>query len=282
MIRSIGVTTIALALWAAPVAAQETEAPADTTMVEEAAVAAEETAQAVEEAAEETADVAEEAAEDVADVAQEAGEATAEAAGEAIEEPVESHDWEFALSATDRAPGATAEVRVTEGDPENSFVLEVSGLPAVDDLDEENRDVNAYTVWIVPAKDRVPESTLAGVLNVAPETGQGTFEASTSLDTFGVIESATADGAPASIGGVPVLTGIPVSPEPATEPEPVAEAEAPAAEGETAAEPEAPAAETPGEESGTPPPAEEAPVEEAPAEEAPAPPAPETPGQTGR
>ncbi|HUP18563.1 MAG TPA: hypothetical protein VM778_01275 [Gemmatimonadota bacterium] len=247
MIRSIGVTTIALALWAAPVVAQDAEVIGDTTTVEE-------TEEAVEEATDETADVADE----TADVAEDAAD-VAEDAAETAEEPIETHDWEYALSATDRAPGARGEVRVTEGEPANTFVLEVSALPAVDELDEPNRDVNAYTVWIVPSKDRVPESTLGGVLNVDPETGQGTFNGTTSLDTFGVIVSATADGAPARIGGIPVLTGIPVSPEPA-------------------AEPEAPAAETPVEESEMPAPEMETPTEEPPAEDAGTPPTPEAPG----
>jgi hypothetical protein len=123
-----------------------------------------------------------------------------------------THDWEFALAATDRAPGATASVLVTEADGGSEFVVVASGLPVVDSLDQEGRDVNAYTVWVVPGKDRVAESELAGVLTMTPE-GSGRLEGRTPLETFGVIVTATPDGAPEKIGGVPVLTGIPVRPE---------------------------------------------------------------------
>lgn len=169
-----------------------------------------------------------------------------------------AHDWEFALQPTNNAPQAGGNVMVTEGDPENTFVLQVTALPLVDSLDQEGQDVGAYTVWIVPSKDKVPESTLAGVLTVAPE-GAGSFEGSTDLDSFGIIVTATADGAPAQISGVPVLTGIPVeapeeteveapavetpAAEPAPEADPAPEAE-PAPEADPAAEadpaPEAP------------------------------------------
>src|SRR5512134_4179202 len=79
-----------------------------------------------------------------------------------------AHDWEFALSATDKAPGATGSVMVVDAESGSDFVLVASGLPVVDSLDEENRDVNAYTVWVVPGKDKVAESRMAGVLTVSP------------------------------------------------------------------------------------------------------------------
>lgn len=120
-----------------------------------------------------------------------------------------AHDWEFALAPTEKAPGASATVMVVDGEPGSDFTVVVSGLPAVDELDAEDQDVNAYTVWIVPGKDKVNESELAGVLTVSPE-GTGRLEAETDLETFGVIVTATPDGAPTQISGVPVLTGIPV------------------------------------------------------------------------
>ena len=120
-----------------------------------------------------------------------------------------AHDWEFALAPTEKAPGASASVMVVDEEPGSNFTIVVTGLPAVDELDAENQDVNAYTVWIVPGKDKVNESELAGVLTVSPE-GDGRLEAQTDLETFGVIVTATPDGAPTQISGVPVLTGIPV------------------------------------------------------------------------
>lgn len=132
-------------------------------------------------------------------------------APETPDEVASTHDWEFVLQPNDKAPDATATVMVTEGDPTNTFVVEVSGLPSVDDLDEETRDVNAYTVWIAPSRDRVQESTLAGALSVDPE-GKAIFEGTTELDTFGILILATENGAPESLGGVPVLTGIPATP----------------------------------------------------------------------
>ncbi|HET6362781.1 MAG TPA: hypothetical protein VFH11_12105 [Gemmatimonadota bacterium] len=121
-----------------------------------------------------------------------------------------AHDWEFALAPTEKAPGASATVMVVDEEEGGSgFTIVATGLPAVDELDAENQDVNAYTVWIVPGKDKVNESELAGVLTVSPE-GTGRLEAETELETFGVIVTATPDGAPTQISGVPVLTGIPV------------------------------------------------------------------------
>lgn len=120
-----------------------------------------------------------------------------------------AHDWEFALAATEKAPGASATVMVDEAEDGSHFVLVANGLPVVDSLDEENRDVNAYTVWVVPSKEKVPESQLAGVLTVSPE-GAGRFEGETPLETFGIAITATPDGAPERITGIPVLTGIPV------------------------------------------------------------------------
>lgn len=207
---------------AAPLAAQEGEAAGDTI----APTVAEETV-AEETVAEETLDAG---ADETPDTEPEE---TPDAMAE--ETPDEAApDWVFALQPTDNVPEATGNVMVTEGDTENSFVVEVSALPLVDSLDAEGVDVNAYTVWIVPSKEKVKESTLAGVLTVAPE-GTGTFESSTALDSFGIIVTATPDGAPAQISGVPVLTGIPVA------------APADPAETETGvpAEEEAPAGETP-------------------------------------
>ena len=146
-----------------------------------------------------------------ADTTAAAPEAPAADAPAAPAAPVE-HDWEFTLAATDQAPRASASVMVTEADPGSDFVLVANGLPVVDSLDQEGRDVNAYTVWIVPSKDKVAESTLVGVLTVGPE-GSGRIEGETPLETFGVIVTATPDGAPERIGGVPVLTGIPVRQE---------------------------------------------------------------------
>jgi hypothetical protein len=123
-----------------------------------------------------------------------------------------AHDWEFALAPTEKAPGASATVMVVDGEQGSDFTIVATGLPAVDDLDAENQDVSTYTVWVVPGKDKVNESELAGVLTVSPE-GTGRLEAETSLETFGVIVTATADGAPTQISGVPVLTGIPVQPD---------------------------------------------------------------------
>src|SRR5688500_14506942 len=130
-------------------------------------------------------------------------------AAEAADAAQPAHDWEFALAPTEKAPGASATVMVVDGEPGSDFTLVVSGLPAVDELDAEDQDVSAYTVWIVPGKDKVNESELAGVLTVSPE-GTGRLEAQTDLETFGVIVTATPDGAPTQLSGVPVLTGIPV------------------------------------------------------------------------
>ncbi|HWC06213.1 MAG TPA: hypothetical protein VG799_03075 [Gemmatimonadota bacterium] len=143
-------------------------------------------------------------------------------------EVASTHDWEFSLQPNETAQDATAVVMVTEGDPENTFVVEVTGLPPVDELDTPERDVNAYTVWIAPSKEKVRESTLAGSLTVDAE-GSAKFEGSTALDAFGVLILATENGAPTELVGTPVLTGIPapeaaaepsVAPEPGVEPEP--------------------------------------------------------------
>lgn len=142
----------------------------------------------------------------------------------ATEAPVAEHDWEFTLAATDKAPGASASVMVTDGESGSAFLLVANGLPVVDSLDQEGRDVNAYTVWVVPGKDKVSESELVGVLTVTPE-GSGRLQAETPLETFGVIVTATPDGAPERIGGVPVLTGIPVRPEAPVDAEPAEVAE---------------------------------------------------------
>lgn len=141
--------------------------------------------------------------------------------GDAAAEAEAAHDWEFTLSATDKAPGASATVQVVDDEQGSDFVLVATGLPVIDSLDEENRDVNAYTVWVVPGKDKVAESELAGVLTISPD-GTGRLEAETSLETFGVIVAATPDAAPEKISGIPVLTGIPVQAE---SPEAVDEAE---------------------------------------------------------
>ncbi|MEJ2152850.1 MAG: hypothetical protein P8Y29_07860 [Gemmatimonadota bacterium] len=176
-------------------------------------------------------------------------------AAAAEEEVVSTHDWEFALQPTQHAPSGAGVVKVTEGDTGQALVVEVEGLPLIDELDQEDRDVNAYTVWIVPSKERVKESTLAGVVTVGPE-GTGAFESTTSLETFGIIVTATPDGAPEAISGVPVLTGIPVTSAPPAAPAEVeaapaddAAAEPPPAEDEAEPEPEAqePTDEAPGE-----------------------------------
>jgi hypothetical protein len=187
---------LALLAFAAPIAAQEETPPA-----------AEETPDTV---APETPDTVAEETPDTVEVAS-------------------THDWEFALQPNDATMEATATVLVTEGDPENTFVVEVAGLPPVDDLDTDTRDVNAYTVWIAPNKDQVQESALAGALSVDPE-GNATFEGTTDLDTFGILILATENGAPTALSGVPVLTGIPApeagaadeapQAEPGVEPEP--------------------------------------------------------------
>lgn len=153
--------------------------------------------------------------------AAEAPAADAAVEGAAAAEAEAAHDWEFTLSATDKAPGASATVQVVDIEQGSDFVLVATGLPVIDSLDEENQDVNAYTVWVVPGKDKVAESELAGVLTVSPD-GTGRLEAETSLETFGVIVAATPDAAPEKISGIPVLTGIPVQAE---SPEAVEEAE---------------------------------------------------------
>jgi hypothetical protein len=177
-------------------------------------------------------------------------EVAADAAPAAEEEVVSTHDWEFVLQPTQHAPSGAGVVKVTEGDAGQALVVEVEGLPLIDELDQEDRDVNAYTVWIVPSKERVKESTLAGVVTVGPE-GTGAFESTTSLETFGIIVTATPDGAPEAISGVPVLTGIPVTSAPPAAP----------AEGEAAPAEEA-AADTPPAE-GEPEPEAEEPTDEA-------------------
>lgn len=136
-------------------------------------------------------------------------------------EAASSHDWEFSLQPNENAADATAVVMVTEGDPENTFVVEITGLPPVDELDTPERDVNAYTVWVAPSKEKVRESTLAGSLSVDAE-GNAKFEGSTALDAFGLLILATENGAPTALVGTPVLTGIPAeaAAEPAVAPEP--------------------------------------------------------------
>lgn len=142
-----------------------------------------------------------------------------------LQEPVAettppAHDWEFALAPSERAPEASGTVMVVEGEPDNSFAVVVDGLPEIDLLDQPTRDVSAYTVWVVPSRDRVQEAQLAGTL-VVDEGGAGRFEGTTSLDSFGIIVLASAEGS-TELSGVPVLTGIPV-PRPAPAAEPVIE-----------------------------------------------------------
>lgn len=167
-----------------------------------------------------------------------------------------THDWEFSLTPTDKAPGGAGTVLVTEGEGDNGYAVVVRGLPQVDALDQEGRDVAEYAVWIVPSKDRVSEATRAGTMAVGAD-GSGRFDGRTALDTFGVIVIAQASGI-AVLSGVPVLTGIPVTQ--AAPPEEAAD--------ET---PDDVAPETPDEEEPETPdePAEETPAEEAPAEETP-------------
>jgi len=208
--KGILAATLVGLLVAVPVAAQEGDAAADTTG----------------------------AAEDDQTV-----EADAREAGGEGDAAVPAHDWEFALAPSGNAPEAGGVVMVVEEEDGSSFRVSVEGLPEVDSLDSENRDVNAYTVWVVPSRDRVSESTLAGVIDVGPE-GSGEFEGTTDLATFGVVVTATPDGAPERIGGVPVLTGIPVTSEPAE----AATAEPPAQEGEAQDEPDAAAGDETGSE----------------------------------
>lgn len=177
------------------------------------------------EMAADTTEPTEEQMDEVIDEAQEA----AEAAEEAADAPP-THDWEFALAPSSSAPDGAGMVQVTEEDDGSSFVVEVTGVRQVDSLDSEERDVNAYTVWVVPSRDRVAESTLAGVIDIDPE-GVGEFAGRTDLDTFGIVVTATPDGAPERIGGIPVLTGIPVTSEPTAEPAEGAEGEEPPAPG---------------------------------------------------
>jgi len=171
----------------------------------------------------------------------------------AEEEVVATHDWEFALQPTEHAPGGAGVVKVTEGEAGQALLVEVEGLPLIDEFDQEDRDVNAYTVWIVPSKERVKESTLAGVVTVGPE-GTGAFESTTALETFGIIVTATPDGAPEAISGVPILTGIPVTSAPPAAPvegeaSPAGDAapDGPPAEGEAEPEAEEPTDGAPGE-----------------------------------
>jgi hypothetical protein len=189
----------------------------------------------------------------------------ADAAPPAAEEPQATHDWEFALTAAEAAPGAGGTVLVTEGEGDNAFAVAVRGLPQVDALDQEGRDVAEYGVWIVPSKERVSEATRVGTLTVDAE-GTGRFEGSTALDTFGIIVLAQAAGA-TGLSGVAVLTGIPVTQ--------AAPAEEPADETPDDVAPETPddaAPETPDEPAAEPP--SEDPAPEPPAEE----PAPQAPG----
>jgi len=211
-----------------------------------------------------------------ADATPPAGDPAADAAPAADAPPeaaAPAHDWEFALSAGQAAPGAAGNVLVTEGEADNGYAVVVSGLPAVDSLDQEGRDVAAYTVWVVPSKDRVREATLAGPVTVGAD-GTGRFEGRTALDTFGILVMATPEGT-TSLSGVAVLTGIPVTQaEPAEEtPDPVAD-ETPddvAPETPDEAAPETPDQETPDEA------ADETPDEVAP--ETPDEAAPETPDE---
>jgi hypothetical protein len=123
--------------------------------------------------------------------------------------PQATHDWEFSLTATGRVTDVNGRVLVTEGEPANTFDVEVTGLPPVDTLDEEGRDLAAYTVWLVPSKERVRESSLAGTLDVAAD-GTGRLSGLTELDTFGIIVMASGEGV-TELSGVPILTGIPVT-----------------------------------------------------------------------
>lgn len=138
-------------------------------------------------------------------------------AGEPAAVPV--HDWEFALTPDERAPAATGTVRVTEGEEENLVVVDVRGVPALDSLDQAGIDVGAYTVWIVPSKERARESTLAGALTIGAD-GSGRLESSTPLATFGVFVLASPSAAPAALmPAVRILSGIPIVPEPPAEEE---------------------------------------------------------------
>src|SRR5687768_7385759 len=66
----------------------------------------------------------------------------ADPAAEQAEAPP-AHDWEFALAPTEKAPGASATVMVVDDEEGGSgFTVVATGLPAVDELDAENADVN--------------------------------------------------------------------------------------------------------------------------------------------
>ncbi len=232
---SIPFLVIAWLALAAPLAAQVTDAPADSVPSDTMAMEAPPPA----------------AADSVPPAAADSAPATA---------ATPSHDWEFALSAGERVPGASGTVQVTEGESDNAFAVIVQGLPPIDDLDEEGRDVAAYQVWVVPSKDRVAESTLAGTMTTSPGGG-GRFEGRTDLDTFGIIVMASVEGE-TRLSGIPILTGIPV-----TRVEPSVLEQAPAAEQAPAveAEPESEPAAEPGVQS------EELPAEPDPTPETPAP-----------
>jgi len=148
---------------------------------------------------------------------------TAEAAveGAPVAEAQPAHDWEFVLYSGDLAQ-SSGKVMVTEKDGKNDFVVVASGLPPVDSLDQDEMDVNVYTVWVVPGRDKVIESVLAGVLLVSPD-GSGRFEGSTDLENFGVAIAATTDGAPSQIARPIVLSGIPKEAETAEGAEEVVE-----------------------------------------------------------
>jgi len=148
-----------------------------------------------------------------------AAEVVAEGAPVAQAQP--EHDWEFVLYSGDLAQ-SSGKVMVTENDGKNDFVVVASGLPPVDSLDQDDMDVNAYTVWVVPSRDKVIESVLAGVLLVSPD-GSGHFEGSTDLENFGVAIAATPDGAPSQIVRPIVLSGIPKEAETAEGAEEVVE-----------------------------------------------------------
>jgi hypothetical protein len=259
MRRSFAFLPALLLLVAAPLAAQDPQTPVDTIAPAPAPPAPTDTA-APPPAPADAAPAAPAPAAPAADTAQAAP----------------GHDWEFSLNPASRAPGASGAVEVTSGDPQNSFVVAVSGLPEVSSLDAEEFDAEVYTVWVVPSKDRVPESTLAGVL-VVDESGGGRFEGSTDLDTFGIIVAGATEESPLLRAQGAVLTGIPVSTAPPPAETPAAEAPpqpAPEAPGPDAPAPEAPAPDAPAPDPAAP----ETPAPAAPAPEYPAPsPPPPTP-----
>ena len=119
-----------------------------------------------------------------------------------------AHDWEFALAATDKAPGASATVMVDEAEDERFRPGRERSSARRFLRRGESRRQRVHRL------DRPQQGQGRGVQAGRRADGlagrQGRLEAETDLETFGIVVTATPDGAPEQIGGVPVLTGIPV------------------------------------------------------------------------